>query len=992
MGDAEKNQYPSEWMLGKIMGSFYDKNNSIKAVISIPENKKEKIKFFSYSNAEEKEEAIKLAKVWLLQTSNDNELTRNQIRFLDADTIEIKLTNNLFLKNKDEKKEYTFTTDSKFLNLVQKYKLFWSGHVMCQYKKKKFPFLKLICNFELSRYIDKNPLNCKINNILNLGNKEQKEKCEYLRMIESNKEICCNKQNLFFSLFNKNKINELPKGKWILGKISGYIEKTKDGYIAKVKNEDGNKNKYFTSINNAQIYQICASFHLGMTKNLIRILNDNIIEVKLTNGKIMITDLVFLPIIQQHVIYEKSGGHNRCILNIDGKEINFNDYISGIIGSIHLNGNKYDNRYINLSDSKILTYKNTDINESNDKNGNSGYRCRFKLLGTEFSKFFLNDKYPNAKVSAIDYKSKICSMTFENFDVKMFQEEKQDIISKLKEYHTKYLDELQENYTFLKKNENNFENKFNISKEQSNDMYKYMKTIIKHKIEITEEKIKYFDYFEKKKQYKNPKNLISKIIQNMKYDPLIKYKDEETSDEYPDSECINNENINTINNNESNDEDEDEDEDENEENNNVENIMIKSNKVIFTGSNDDMVMHYYDLLNTEIPEKTTTVIKNENRIQYYYKEFCGLVVNKKGKVISEEEIYKDAHSKLDVKCKYKHEFSISYNNLKANKWCPLCSALKMESFAKEIIEEIFDEIFVKMRPKWLEGLELDIYNEKLKIAFEYNGIQHYEYVPYFHRQESKFIKQQENDKKKIKLCKENNIKLIIIPYDKVTEINLKEYIINELKNNDINININKENKDKQIKKIIKAKSENIKKKSNSDSNTDTESTSESDTEQKECENSKIIKQIIQEKGGKIINGTYVTKNSLFTIECKNKHQWTTKATNIIYQKNWCFECSKEKARTKDKDRAETLKDWFKTDAGKENKQKSLAKRSETMQKEKEELRKKVEEAGEKVCTGKCGGDPKPLCNFGKKADSKDGYQSWCKTCINEYKKEKKAKK
>ena len=46
--------------------------------------------------------------------------------------------------------------------------------------------------------------------------------------------------------------------------------------------------------------------------------------------------------------------------------------------------------------------------------------------------------------------------------------------------------------------------------------------------------------------------------------------------------------------------------------------------------------------------------------------------------------------------------------------------------------------FEKIRPNWLRcsysnrPLELDLYYEELKVAIEYNGKQHNEYVPYFH--------------------------------------------------------------------------------------------------------------------------------------------------------------------------------------------------------------------------------------------------------------------
>ena len=57
---------------------------------------------------------------------------------------------------------------------------------------------------------------------------------------------------------------------------------------------------------------------------------------------------------------------------------------------------------------------------------------------------------------------------------------------------------------------------------------------------------------------------------------------------------------------------------------------------------------------------------------------------------------------------------------------------------------------------------LDGYNDDQKIAFEHNGIQHYEQIEAWQNLED-FKRRQEDDKLKVEKCEENNIKLIIIP-------------------------------------------------------------------------------------------------------------------------------------------------------------------------------------------------------------------------------------
>ncbi len=60
-------------------------------------------------------------------------------------------------------------------------------------------------------------------------------------------------------------------------------------------------------------------------------------------------------------------------------------------------------------------------------------------------------------------------------------------------------------------------------------------------------------------------------------------------------------------------------------------------------------------------------------------------------------------------------------------------------------------------------MSYDIYICGLKIAIEYQGIQHFEPVDYFGGEES-FNKQQERDKLKAQRSKENGVALIYINY------------------------------------------------------------------------------------------------------------------------------------------------------------------------------------------------------------------------------------
>lgn len=93
-----------------------------------------------------------------------------------------------------------------------------------------------------------------------------------------------------------------------------------------------------------------------------------------------------------------------------------------------------------------------------------------------------------------------------------------------------------------------------------------------------------------------------------------------------------------------------------------------------------------------------------------------------------------------------------------------------ETVCRETAEKYFNKPFPKQRPLFLlncitqKPLELDCYNEELGIAIEYNGRQHYEYTPMFHKSVDSFRNQQYRDYMKKELCKKNNVVLISVPY------------------------------------------------------------------------------------------------------------------------------------------------------------------------------------------------------------------------------------
>ena len=95
---------------------------------------------------------------------------------------------------------------------------------------------------------------------------------------------------------------------------------------------------------------------------------------------------------------------------------------------------------------------------------------------------------------------------------------------------------------------------------------------------------------------------------------------------------------------------------------------------------------------------------------------------------------------------------------------------KGERYLRNLLTNIYQRPFDKIRPDFLRNpetgyrLELDCYNEELKIAAEYNGIQHYVWPNYTNQSKEEFLAQRRRDGYKRELCDNAGVYLITIPY------------------------------------------------------------------------------------------------------------------------------------------------------------------------------------------------------------------------------------
>ena len=90
--------------------------------------------------------------------------------------------------------------------------------------------------------------------------------------------------------------------------------------------------------------------------------------------------------------------------------------------------------------------------------------------------------------------------------------------------------------------------------------------------------------------------------------------------------------------------------------------------------------------------------------------------------------------------------------------------MKSEETCRRLYQYFVQQRFINCRPDFLRGLELDGYCKKYELGFEYNGIQHYQFYPPFHRTKRHFEHQQERDYRKGVLCQRYGLHLMVIPY------------------------------------------------------------------------------------------------------------------------------------------------------------------------------------------------------------------------------------
>ena len=132
--------------------------------------------------------------------------------------------------------------------------------------------------------------------------------------------------------------------------------------------------------------------------------------------------------------------------------------------------------------------------------------------------------------------------------------------------------------------------------------------------------------------------------------------------------------------------------------------------------------------------------------------------------------------KVKIQCKHGHIYEVVVNNFKMGQRCPYCNESKGEKEIEKIIKKYgidFEPQYKFEDCKFYKGLPFDFYLPQYNICIEYDGEFHYKMIMGF----NEFVNGKIRDTIKTIYCKENEIKLIRIPYwdfNKIEEILVKE--------------------------------------------------------------------------------------------------------------------------------------------------------------------------------------------------------------------------
>lgn len=251
------------------------------------------------------------------------------------------------------------------------------------------------------------------------------------------------------------------------------------------------------------------------------------------------------------------------------------------------------------------------------------------------------------------------------------------------------------------------------------------------------------------------------------------------------------------------------------------------------------------------------------------KDMQDLAAKRYGKCLSRK--YTDSKTPLRWECSHGHKWETTPASILNGRWCPKCSTTRSERICRAAFEQLFETPFPKSRPEWLLSprgfkMELDGYSDKLGIAFEHQGFQHFPGARHFTETPEKLKKRLKYDALKRALCTQKGILLVEIPelHTRLNIRELKKFILDAVRSQG---------------KAVPQKSLRVK-------------LDFSDVLASGPARDQLIKikAVTDKKRGKLISTVYFSSHEKLDFECASGHRFRASASNVL-KGTWCPQCA-----------------------------------------------------------------------------------------------------
>lgn len=229
--------------------------------------------------------------------------------------------------------------------------------------------------------------------------------------------------------------------------------------------------------------------------------------------------------------------------------------------------------------------------------------------------------------------------------------------------------------------------------------------------------------------------------------------------------------------------------------------------------------------------------------------------------------YKNRSTKLEWKCAVGHTWTApAFQVVYDGTWCPICSSKISERICRTIFEQIFLYPFPSVCPTWLRNsrgnrMQLDGYCEKLGIAFEFQGPQHYKINSLFASNTQMLKQRLADDDLKKKLCQEEGINLVLVDWQPKRQVQLQD-IITACKRAGVQLPKNADKIEIDLKDI-------------------------------HSPNQLRDAQLLAERhNGKCLSDKFIAVKQPLVWQCQKGHKWSA-PFDRIKRGVWCLECAKE---------------------------------------------------------------------------------------------------